>query len=291
MISTLRYKLENAQLRLRLLLLWLRNRFSGQTLLSQHGPVVSLTTHGPRLRTVYFTLESIGLGVLLPSRLVLWLDDPAAIAKLPAALKRLQARGLEIRLTQNYGPHTKYYPALDLLAHQEHMPLVTADDDILYPRHWLEGLSQAHAQYPRCINAYRAHVIAFSGDALAPYSLWGPCLTTSPSFRHFATGVSGVIYPPIMLKQLREAGSAFMGSCPKADDLWLHCIALRAGLPVRQINPVPIHFPVVPSTQHVGLMHSNLFGGANDQQIQNLYQPADLRKLVLATVPEPTAKI
>ena len=50
----------------------------------------------------------------------------------PESLRRLERRGLEVRLTQNYGPHTKYYPSLaDAIA--DGLPLVTADDDILYP--------------------------------------------------------------------------------------------------------------------------------------------------------------
>src|SRR5580698_9444674 len=51
------------------------NRTSQSPVVASGGPVVSLTTFGPRLETVHLTIESIGAGALLPSRLILWIQD------------------------------------------------------------------------------------------------------------------------------------------------------------------------------------------------------------------------
>ncbi|MBX9919056.1 MAG: hypothetical protein K2Y33_04370 [Mycolicibacterium frederiksbergense] len=56
---------------------------------------VSLTSYGKRIATVWKTIETIGAGNLKPRRIILWLDDAAALADPPATLKRLCARGLE----------------------------------------------------------------------------------------------------------------------------------------------------------------------------------------------------
>jgi hypothetical protein len=115
------------------------NRFARTPICQPGGPVVSLTTHGGRILTVHLTIESIGRAKLRPSRMILWLDDVAKFRSLPATLGRLQKRGLEVKLSKNYGPHTKYYPYVES-EETITQPLVTADDDILYPSYWLKKL-------------------------------------------------------------------------------------------------------------------------------------------------------
>jgi len=265
-----------------------RNESSAEPVVAPGGPVVSLTTYGPRIDTVYLTIESIGRGQLKPSRLVLWLDDARRFNDLPEGLKRLQARGLEIYLTDNLGPHTKYYPYVASKA-QHDAPLVTADDDIVYPRWWLQRLSDAYRAAPDQISCYRAHVVALDVEsgragggvtAIRPYGNWPPCDSREPRWRHFATGVSGVIYPPHFLDFMHAQGDAFKACCPKADDIWLHAMALRAGLRVRQIGRLPRYFEGLPGTHDQGLVHFNSFSGGNDRQIAATYVAADVQKMI-----------
>ncbi|WP_306893047.1 hypothetical protein [Agromyces albus] len=116
---------------------------------------MSLTTHGDRVRRVHLTIETIGRGTVKPSEIFLWLDEPEVVARPPRTIKRLQRRGLSLRLSKNFGPHTKYYPYL--LAHDSFdRPLVTADDDMLYPFTWLAGLADASKVHPDEVLCYRA---------------------------------------------------------------------------------------------------------------------------------------
>jgi len=262
-----------------------RNRFSRAMLTGTAPTVVSLTTFGTRADVVYVAIESIGAGRVRPRRLVLWLDDPRIIDNLPATLRRLQRRGLEIHLTDNLGPHTKYYPSLTLEG-IDGLPLVTADDDILYPHGWLADLLAASRAHPAEVCCHRAFVVATRGTGLAPYSTWPNCRTTQAGPMNFATGVSGVLYPPAMLAALRGRGTAFMATTPKADDVWLHWVALREGIPVRQVRPKPRHFPFIPGTQEVGLVNQNVGEGANDRWIAATYDETDVARLVAAGAPE-----
>jgi len=241
------------------------------------GPIVSLTSYGNRVETVHLVIESIARGRLLPSRLILWLDQEALVHHLPETLMRLDRRGLEVRLSENYGPHTKYYPYLES-CRDFRLPLVTADDDILYPVYWLERLAQANAERPDLINCFRARVIALQARGLAPYEDWHMCHSTEPTIRHLATGVSGVIYSPEFLAILKRAGPAFKSCCPKADDLWLHVQALRSGYQVRQFVKDFLDFPMIPGTQHMALQNSNRGeqGAGNDRQAAMTYNPRDL---------------
>jgi hypothetical protein len=239
------------------------------------GPAVSLTTYGRRIQSVYLTIESIAAGSNKPSRLMLWLDDEAAYRDLPASLKSLQDRGLEVLLSANYGPHTKYYPYLESMSGFA-APLVTADDDMIYPHSWLAGLMRSYASDPKVVSCYRAHVMKFSGSGLAPYVTWGRCRSNQPSYRNFGTGVSGVLYPPEFLARLKAMGKDFQQVCPKADDLWLHVNAIRAGYRIKQVRPWQMTYPMLPDTQEMGLNVSNVHAAQNDAQIQSTYTSDDL---------------
>ncbi|NOJ60755.1 hypothetical protein [Arthrobacter sp. 260] len=237
-----------------------------------------MTSYGQRVSRVHLAIESVGRGTLKPSRLILWLDDPEAFRALPRELVRLQARGLEVRLTENLGPHTKYYPYVaSLQAH--HLPLVTADDDIVYPRRWLHALYASYLAHPLDISCHWANRVKTGDNTIADYAQWLPCRSTEPRSDHFALGVSGVIYPPMMLDALARLGTRFTVVSPTADDIWLHWAALQTGLHIRQVSKTPRHFPLIPGTQQVTLRAGNVEQNGNDRWISGLYTAEDLQLL------------
>lgn len=255
-----------------------RNLTCNDPLLDPAGPVVSLTTFGPRIPIVYKAIESIGRGRLRPSRLILWIDEAERDLGLPVSLQRLARRGLEIRYCRNYGPHKKYYPYV-----QGHggfdRPLVTADDDVIYAKYWLAELMRAYAAHPDVINCLRAKRIRLTDTGFAPYDDWPECSSSQPSHLHFATGVSGVVHPPAFQQVLKEAGDAFVDLCPSADDIWLHAQALRHGYRVRQVREQAVHFVEIRGTQKSALNRHNVQGGGNDRQLAATYRPEDLQRL------------
>ncbi len=257
-----------ARLRLRNLLV--RGRATGTA-----DVVVSMTTHGARIDTVAVALESIARGEIRPRRLILWLDDPRLMDSEPAALRRLRRRGVEVRLSGNYGPHTKYYPYVSA-PELEGYPLVTADDDVLYPSNWLRVLLEANLAHPDMIHAHRVSMIGVNNGSITQYEVWGCRRDTKPAFSNFALGASGVIYPPGMLRELRRRGALFMDVCPGADDIWLHWVALRAGIPVRQVHGTARNFPIIPGSQHAPLNELNVDLHRNDHWIRGLYSTTDI---------------
>jgi hypothetical protein len=258
--------------------LYLRNLLSRAPVVSSAGPIVSVTSYGARIQTVYLALEAIAAGTVLPSRLILWLDDVQMFKSPPLSLQRLAKRGLEILPTEDFGPHKKYYPYL-LSTNQLDVPLVTADDDVLYSRWWLAGLIKAHHESRDAVSCYRAHVIKVVRGAIQPYRTWSRCESTEASFRHFPTGSGGCIYPALFLDKLKCAGAEFQRICPRADDIWLHANALRAGFKIKQIRQLPCNFPFLPGTQDGGLSRVNVGLGHNDEQIRVTYTSEDLALL------------
>ncbi len=259
---------------------WFNNRFSTKSVLSEIPVVVSLTSHGDRVFNVYLTIESIASGRMRPGRLILWLDDMGKFQHLPKSIVRLQKRGLEVKLADNYGPHTKYYPYVKQYA-GENIPLVTADDDIFYPDFWLQGLYAAYQGNPSVVSCYRAHLVALdqTEEKVAPFFIWTMCQIDKPSFLNHATGVSGVIYPPKLQQALSDAGEQFMDLCPKADDIWLHVNAIRNGFRVKQIFNNDLHFRTIPFTQKDGLIQQNAHQGLNTIQADKTYTSADIAVL------------
>lgn len=257
------------------------NRFSGYPVVDPDGgPKVSLTSHSERLQRAHIAIESIGRGALRPSSLVLWISTDDAQAGLPSSLRRLQRRGLQVRTAPNFGPHTKFYPAIQSDGPSFDTPMATADDDIIYPRRWLKTLYEEWSATPDSNVAWRAHEIGLLSGRLAPYSAWMPREGTTSGYRVFPTGVMGVIYSPRMLESLYAAGDAFLQLAPTADDVWLHHVAIRSGVRSRQLGQRSAHFFEVFGARRTMLQRTNVQGGNNDIQLGALYASEDISLLI-----------
>lgn len=257
----------------RMVPLALQNRWRTSAIPSDGEVTISLTTHGRRLAKVHYSIESVmHSGVPI----VLWLDRAEYEGPWPDTLRRLVARGLQVRCSDgDYGPHTKYWGQF----RRARGRVVTIDDDIIYPKWFLERLLAIGDLRDDTIVAYRAHRIELRDGKLQPYAKWSPADTCQASLLHFATGVSGVLYPKAFIDYVVEQGAAFMGVCPHADDVWLHACALRLGFPIRQVYAQPRHFAIVPFTFGGALVMRNALLGGNDEQIAQVYTQEDIDTL------------
>ncbi len=266
----------------RMLPLALNNRFSRVRIPESGDVVISLTSHGDRINRVYFTLESIARGHV-KAPVILWLDREDFHREWPATLRRLVARGLQVRCSDgDYGPHTKYWGQFREFAGTGRR-VATVDDDMIYPEWFLQRLLFIGDLRDDAVIAYRAHRIELRDGEMLPYIKWSAADTCRASFLHFATGVSGVLYPASFIDYVVEQGDQFTEVSPRADDVWLHVCALRSGHPVRQVYASPRHFAVVPTTQAGALVIGNTLMGGNDEQINRAYTAGDVAKLVEAS--------
>lgn len=248
--------------RLRLL-----NLFSKSSVLGNAPITISLTSYSDRLKTVWYTIESLAQGEVKPSRFILWVDEEDFSVDNYPELKRLQARGLEILRTKNYGPHKKAYP-YSLETRGEENLLVTADDDLLYPKEWLRYLHEAAIQYPGEFLGYRTHRFTLDAQGqLLPYRQWIPGTVNEPLYSNFITTGAGTVFPAALQKAIAEAGEDFLEKSPKADDIWVNVLALRAGLKARKIDHQGMTFISIPRTQKIALHHQNVSGNLNDTQL------------------------
>ena len=262
-----------------------RNEQSSESILGDADVAVSLTSYSTRVNDAFFTLESIGRGTVRPRRITLYLQTQEAVDGLSEPMRRLIDRGLDVQLSDNYGPYTKYLPyVMSIPRHQR--PLVTADDDSIYHRSWLKDLMTGYQQIPagaKEVVGLRAKPIMLDAQGFEPYAQWPLTISNKASIMHLATGMAGVIYPPAFLDLLREAGLGFMGKCERNDDLWLHVNALRNGYRVRQLRTMPQHPPAIPSDAEIGLWRENVGQGRNDRLIAATYTDDDMALLRAAS--------
>lgn len=261
------------------------NRVGGARIPAEGDVVVSLTTHGRRLASAFYAVESVARGSR-PAPIVLWLDPEDYDGPWPPSLKRLVDRGLQVRRgSGNLGPHAKYFDMFRALAGTD-TRVVTVDDDIIYPEWFLEKLLEVGGLRPDTVVAYRAHRVELRDGRLLPYMRWTAADTCRASVLHFATGVSGVCYAPAFVDYVAARGEEFRGVAPRADDVWLHLCALRSGFRVRQVFAKPRNFAIVPLTQRGALVRRNGPGGGNDAQIARAYTIDDVAVLAAAAAAE-----
>lgn len=225
--------------------------------------VVSLTSYPPRFQTLHLTLRSLLSQDIAPDALVLWVASQDR-TKLPANVERLVRHGLIIKTCPDMGPFKKIIPALEAYPGAT---IVTADDDVFYPKGWLRRFCDEHrgTNEVLCQRARRF-------DREEPYNQWKLIKRPDSGPHVFPTGMAGVMYPPGTLggAAVKDV-EVFLRLCPTADDVWLYWMAERAGATHRLIEPAG-EFLAWPGSQRCALWRHNHVGGENDRQITAMVQ-------------------
>ncbi|MCL2843982.1 MAG: glycosyltransferase [Chitinivibrionia bacterium] len=186
--------------------------------------IVSLTSYGKRLKDVapYAIITLLNQRVR-PDKVVLWVGhkDKENISK---TMKSLTKKGLEIRFCEDIRAYTKLLPALEMFPDDY---IITADDDIYYPKNWLEKLLNKHKENPTKIICHRAHGIKVDkNNNLLPYCQWNNCNGQTNLKNLFPTGVGGILYPPKCFHKDINNKELFKKLAPFADDIWYWAMAI-----------------------------------------------------------------
>ena len=230
--------------------------------------IVSLTSYRPRFEYLHLALLSLLNQTIRPDRVVLWVAQDE-IEALPPRIASLAAAGLEIRGTTDLKSYKKLIPALYTFPGAY---IATADDDVIYPRNWLELLCLGQKERQGVITCHRAHRVPQpESGKLRPYHEWEwdvfDSAAARPSTDLVATGVGGILYPPNAFHPDITNNSVFSEICPEADDMWFYWMARRAGSLYLKVGS---HFRMMhlPGSIDDGLFARNV----NDPQIDNLLQ-------------------
>ena len=209
-----------------------------------HLPVfVSLTVISSRLSKLPAVIKTLLRQSRPPNKVILnisrephMLDRGVRFEGLPIEVRRMIGAGeVEAYQVENTGSYRKLIPTLRRF-HEEDCVIVTADDDVLYPERWLEGLCSAHAVHG-CIAAYRTREIRlWDGGGMRPYQEWPysyelPHTAGIPSMNRVPTGRGGVLYRGSYFRNL-DLLERFKQLAPGQDDMSFRIATILAGIPV-----------------------------------------------------------
>ena len=229
--------------------------------------IVSLTSYPARYPTLAKTLKSLLSQDMAADRIILWIA-PDDLASLPADVRMLEQHGLRIMVHEDLRAFTKLVPSLLKFPAAT---IVTADDDIYYPKNWLRRLVDASRADPEAIVAHRAHLALVNADrSLRPYAEWEMATDAPLAPKRgfiFPTGVGGVLYPPGALDPRVTDTATFRKLCPLADDVWFFWMARLNGTKHKGLGK-PAALIEWGGSQETGLLHANWLGGENDVQIR-----------------------
>lgn len=229
--------------------------------------VVSLTSHGLRLNTVYIAIRSIMAQSLRPDIIVLYLDEDSGDKKIVNEDELIRAGLVIKRNVENLRPHCKYYYAF-----QDYPDdiVITVDDDIIYPDNLIGDLYHAHLKFKDAVIAHRAHK-AFDNDGnelLVRDYLW-EVSTKKPEKFLCATGVGGVLYPPGEYRKAFLDREAIKNLSLNADDIWLMYMEAMMGIKVYALEPYKMR-TVESSQDEIGLSLKNDVENENQIWLENL---------------------
>jgi len=241
--------------------------------------IVSLTTYGENTKNLApKAIKSLMKQTIKPDAIVLWLGYGT---KVNWRLKLLSLRGLSINFCEDIGPSTKALPAMKEYPEDT---IVTADDDILYPKNWLERLLDASKDHPGRIIAHRAHRITKGpSNKILPYNDWEKCVNPleGEDWGLFPTGVGGVLYPSGSIPSRAFDIDELKKLTPNNDDIWLWA---TANLNIDYFNNEPPYVvlrdgfsrdlvfvsPEREATSQQTLGSQNVLSGGNDVQMKNI---------------------
>jgi len=224
--------------------------------------IVSLTSYGKRLQiTAPIAIASILHGNILPDRIILWVAEGEQ-----ANLQDLEKKGVEIRYCEDLKSYKKLIPALREFPNDY---IITADDDLLYPKNWLEQIMESHKAHPDKIICQRVHAIRVDSEHnLLPYKYWDWCAEPQEYERIFPTGGAGTLYPPNCLHKDVLNKDLFMKFAPNADDVWFWAMALAKESSYIVIKNGYSNNIIDIGMQDSALQQSNVVEGGNDAQLK-----------------------
>jgi hypothetical protein len=239
-------------------------------LLSEKRVIVSLTSFPARINRVWIVIESILRQEKKPDIIILWLsiEQFPTLESLPGSLKKLQQRGLTVRLCpDDLKSHKKYYYAFKEFPEDY---IITIDDDVIYNSKLLSYLINLNHKFPSAVCCNHAQYIKASNGKISSYSLWASVNDEhGPTNRIMAIGIGGVLYPPNSLIADVFNIDVFKKYCFNADDIWLNLMGRLNGTKTAKTNYNSVYLPVI-NSKNVTLASKNLHENQNDKQLESL---------------------
>ncbi|RAP45174.1 glycosyltransferase family 2 protein [uncultured Methanosphaera sp.] len=190
--------------------------------------IVSLTSFPERMDDIKYCLYSLLTQSFKPNKVILWLANeefPNKEEDIPQSVLNLKENGLTIKWCENYRSYKKLIPTLK---EYPNSCIVTADDDLYYPKDWLQNLYEDHINYPKNIISTRCRNIQLDDENnFKKYNQWKVATEgNNISYLNFPTNGAGTLFPPHSLNEKVTDDKLFRKLCPNTDDIWFWTMAV-----------------------------------------------------------------
>lgn len=228
--------------------------------------IISFTSYKPRFKTLHLTIKTLMAQTVKPDIIVLWVSskDYEFLPKKVINLKN-NHKNFKISKCDDVKSYKKLVPALKEYPDSY---IVTADDDIFYPRKWLEELI-GNRKSSSDIIAHRVHSVKVKNGKIARYGEWEKSVVSSSNKILFPTTGGGVLYPPNSFHSDVTNSQNFLHLCPTADDIWFFWMAKLKGTAIKY-SGYNLNLVSWPGTDAGGLAEKNVGNSKNDEYIKNL---------------------
>lgn len=199
-----------------------------EELLDGKRVIVSLTSFPARVKLIERCLCSLMNQEFKPNKIILWLAEsqfPNKENDIPKEVLALREYGLEIRwVEKDIRSYKKLVPALKEFPDDI---IVTADDDLYYPKDWLKNLVEAYKKDKKSIHCYLVIRVMNKDNTICDEVEKVELFRDSTCYRNQILGVSGSLFPPHSLYRDVTKDEIFMELAPTNDDVWFWAMAVK----------------------------------------------------------------
>ena len=238
--------------------------------------IISITSYPERMYDVHYTIYSLLKQTYPPDKVLLWLSPeefPNLEEDIPKRIIDMEKFGLTIKWCENIRSYKKL--VCSLKEYPEDI-IVTADDDLFFPKDWLEKLYNTYKENPENIICHRAHLVNFDGNSINPYNTWEKeVYNNNPSFLNFSTGGAGTLYPPNSLHKDVLSENKFLKLAPTADDVWFWSMGIINNTKIKIVksgypNPHRVNPQRDFNLNDENTLYYENSRGKNDNSIENI---------------------
>jgi len=166
--------------------------------------IISLTILPSRLKNSQKCIQSLLSQDTKPDAIYIWHPqncrrDKTVVKEMPPYLQNPLIHNLKV---EDMGPITKILPSLKKEWNNKDTIIITADDDVIYPKNWVSGLVEASDKSPNSVFCYRGRNFRDKQNPLyAHTNLVGGHRVKKNTEVDIVTGTWGALYKPQFFKE------------------------------------------------------------------------------------------
>ena len=196
--------------------------------------IVSLSSNRESFDNLELSLFSIFMQQIRPDKVILWISDEYDnVSYLPYSITKYIKNGLEIRFVAELNSYTNLFYSLK--EYPESI-VVTAEDNVIYPKNWLRKLYHSYIVNPQDIHVHLAHNIRISGKNDLSVDDESFVTDEGSGFSNFIVSSGGVLYPPKCFVKEVFRKDIFQKLAPEDSDIWIWTIALVSNRKIRVVK-------------------------------------------------------